>query len=225
MAPSKEELLTLAFSPNRGLRELGQFHLKKIYQEDAYSVYQNQLGEAGEAFFFIADFARKEDTAHFFNGLRTGSKATQYNCLRALAAVAPERLNELDLAGLISQNRKMRSVLIPHLPKLLSIDEILALRALFEASSPHGTASFLRVLERKSFWAFVDEALGVLISNPQEPIHKFIVRTIHHKVEINESLPDALRESIRDKLNKLRIAPQKQYGSITKLLEFTIESV
>jgi len=221
ITPERDELISLALDSNRSLRERGQFYLKSIYGVDCYSIYR---GKKGEDFYFIADYARPEDAEHFFAGIRSGSRSTQQACMRALASVAPERLKELDIATLIAQNRKFRSILVPVLPRLLSIDEIQALRPAFETSSPFGTASFLRVLEKKSFWTFVDEGLSLLISDPDTALRQSIVRPIQSRVAIYESLPPPLRESISKKIISLRDHGQKQDQGIANFLEFTIRT-
>jgi hypothetical protein len=219
--PSKANLISLALDHNRSLRELGQFYLKKIYQEDAYAIYR---AKGGEELFFVADYGHKEDSELFLDGIRSGSRSTQYNCLRALVSTAQERLEELDLAALIAQNRRFRAVLLPVLPQLLSLDAILALRPAFEGNSPCGTASFLRVLEKKSFWAFVDEGLDVLLADAPPVIRQSIVRTIQGRVQIYESPSTRRRESISKKIARLRSDPRKQNEAMTTLLEFMLKT-
>lgn len=219
--PERDELIALAVDPNRSLRELAQFYLKKHFEEDAYTIYQ---ALDGDEFFYIADYARVEDTEHFLEGVRSGSRLTQYNCLRALASAAPDRLNELGISALIARNRKFRSVLIPLLPRLLSVENILALRSAFEHSSPYGVISFFRVLERKSFWIFVDEGLAALLSDPDPVLRQTIIQTIQNKVAIYESLSSELRESIGGKISKLRQHDPKRNESIADLLDFTVRT-
>jgi hypothetical protein len=221
ITPERNELISLALDPNRSLRERGQFYLKSVYGEDCYSIYR---AKKGEDFYFIADYAHPEDAERFLAGIRSGSRLTQQACMRALASAAPDRLKELDIESLISQNRRFRSILVPLLPQLLSIDEILALRSAFEMSSPFGTASFLRVLEKKSFWTFVDEGLSLLISDPETALRQSIVRPIQSRVAIYESLPPPLRESISKKILRIRDHGQKQDQGIANLLEFTIKT-
>jgi hypothetical protein len=144
--------------------------------------------------------------------------------MRALASAALDRLKELDIAALITQNRKFRSILIPLLPKLLSIDEILALRSAFEKSSPFGTSSFFRVLEKKSFWTFVDEGLSLLISDPETVLRQSIIRSIQIRVAIYESLPSHLCDSISKKITKLRDDGQRHDQDVIDLLEFTMKT-
>ncbi|MBB5351827.1 hypothetical protein HNR46_002066 [Haloferula luteola] len=221
ITPERDELISLALDPNRSFRERGQFYLKSIYGEDCYAIYH---AKEGEEFYFIGDYARPEDAEHFLAGIRSGSRPTQQACMRALASAAPDRLNELDIASLISQNRRFRSILVPLLPQLLSIDGVLALRSAFERSSPFGTVSFLRVLEKKSFWTFVDEGLSLLISEPETALRQSIVRPIQSRVAIYESLPSPLRDSITKKIIRLRDHGQKQDQGVADLLEFTIRT-
>jgi hypothetical protein len=217
----RAELLALAVDPNRSLRQLGQFYLKRNYGDDAYTIYR---ALDGDAFFYIADYARIEDAEHFLEGVCSGSGSTQYNCLRALVSTAPERLKELGISALIVQNRKFRSILLPWLPSLLSLEEILMLRGAFEESSPHGAISFFRLLERKSFWVFVDEGLSSLLSDPEPSLRQAIISTIRSKVSIYESLSPQLRKSISGKISKLQEHDPNRNMEITELLNFTIRS-
>lgn len=221
LTPSKGDLLALALDRNLSLRRLGQFYLKSIYHEDAREIY---LGQMGEEFFYISDYGRKEDAEHFLTGVRSGSRSTQCNCLRALVAAAPERLSELELAALISRNRKLRSVLIPVLPRVLSLGELMALRPVIEASSQCGMVSFLQMLEKKSFWAFVDEGLGVILSDPSPTLRYAIVGMIQGRVSIYEKLSPYRRESIGSKISKLRSDSRRQNGGVADLVEFIMRN-
>lgn len=221
ISPDRDELIALAVDPNRSLRELGQFYLKRNYGDDAYTIYR---ALDGEEFFYIADYARVEDAEHFLEGIRSGSRNTQCNCFQALAATAPERLKELGLSALIAQNRQFRSVMIPLLPQLLSIEEILALRSAFEEISPHAMISFFRVLERKCFWTFVDEGLAALLSDPEPALRQAIIYSIQSKVTIYESLTSQLRESICTKISRLREHDPRRNEGIADLLDFTIRT-
>ncbi len=114
--------------------------------------------------------------------------------------------------------------MIPLLPQLLSIEEILALRSTFEESSPNGTVSFLWVLYRKSFWTFVDEGLTDLLSDPEFVLRQMIIHTIQSKSNFYESLSSQLRESIRTKISKLREQEPKRNEGIADFLDFTIRT-
>ena len=221
MAPARSDLISLALDPHKILREIGQFYLKEIYKEDAYSIYHTQCGEA---FFYIADYARKEDNEHFFEGVISGSRATKYNCLRAVVSQTPERIRELDLVGLLGASRRFRAVLIPVLPRVLSLDEILSLRSAITGSSARGIISFLRLVEAKSFWTFVDEGLSVLLSTPSPELCEEIVQSISGRVSIPQAPTAECRESITAKLIELRNDPRMSYEEFARLLEFTMKS-
>ncbi|GAB5561322.1 MAG: hypothetical protein SynsKO_29690 [Synoicihabitans sp.] len=219
--PSQEVLVKLALEANRSLRELGQFYLKKIYRIDAYEIYRAQKGQA---FFFIADYGRKKDIEFFFDGLRKGSRSTQYNCLRAIVAQSPERVVELDLAGLIKRNRKFRTLLVPVLHQVLRVDEILSLRPAFEAGSPYGILSFLRLLDKKSFWVFLDEGLGVLLSDSREVVRNAILRPIFDRAQIHEQLSPHRRTTIEGKIQRLKNRASLADQEFVRYLSFLIKN-
>jgi hypothetical protein len=221
ITPPKEHLIAFALDSSRSLRQLGQFYLKELYGEDAYAIYR---AKGGAELYFIADYRRKEDSDLFLHGIRSGSRSIQYNCLRALMSVAQERLAELDLAALISQNQRIRSTLLPILPQIMSLDEILALRAIFDANSAREALSFLNLLEKKSFWAFVDEGLDFLMRDSPLAIKQFMVQTIQSKIQICESLPANRRASIIDKITKLHSDPKKRDEHLLQMLEFMIKT-
>ena len=220
ITPERADLVRLALDPSRGLRELGQYYLNKLYREDAHLIYK---GSEGEAVYFVADYARKDDAEIFLEGVRTGGPATQFNCLRALSVVAQERLGELDLAVLIGRSRKCRAVLLPVLPGILSMPSILALRGAIVNSGPSGLCSFLRVLEKKSFWAFVDESLGVLLAGSHAVVENHILKTIYRKVEIYEPIAAVCRDSIEGRIASLREDPRGRYQRLANHLGFILK--
>lgn len=141
ITPDLDDLMKFALDSNRSLREIGQFYLKRLFGKDAYEIYRTRQDET---FFYIADYARASDAEHFVSGLSASSRSIQYICLKALVSTAPERLTQLDLVALISKNNKFRSLLIPLLPRLLTHNEILALRPAIEKSSPEVKIDFLK---------------------------------------------------------------------------------
>ncbi|MCB1133135.1 MAG: hypothetical protein KDN05_18585, partial [Verrucomicrobiae bacterium] len=217
--PERDELVGLAVDPNRSMRELGRFYLRNDFGEEAYTIYR---ALEGDEFFYIADYAREEDADHFLEGVRSGSRTTRFNCLRALASAAPERIRELRVPDLIIQNGKFRSVLVPLLPKLLSTEEVVALRRPFEESSPQGKISYFRVLEKSSFWNFVDEGLSTLLADPDPLLRQMIVHAVQSKVAIYDSPSLQLRESVCAKITQLRESDPKGSEGISNLVEFTI---
>jgi hypothetical protein len=217
--PSKESLLSLALDPNLSLRNLGQFFLDRLYQVDAHAIY---LSLPDDRFFYIADYARKEDSDHFLKGARLGSPSIRTACIKALAGSAPDRLEELDVRSLVSGNRKVRAALTPVLPRVLSVEKILSLRAEFEASSSCGIIGFLRLLERASFWAFVDTGLDILLSRPSGDVHLFVTDTIATKVAIYETLSTVRQESIEKKIERLRYDCDQRNEGLARMVEFAM---
>ena len=213
--PSKDELTTFALDRNRVLREVGRFYLEKFYDVNSYAMYKNLKGDD---FYYIADLAKREDVNHFAEGLSLANRHIRLICLRALAAADDTRLKDLDLASLIAENRKTREVICSILPRILSVDEIMELREAFERSSPSGTVSFLRALERKSFWDFVDIALNYLLSDSEASVRNYINNAIRLKVNLYEKLPGATRDSINKKLQALkRVNPNRTHYVVSQL--------
>ena len=220
--PTKDEIHSLALDRNPSLRELARFYLHKLYQEDAYGIYQSRHDEK---FYYIADYGRKEDSGHFLEGIRVGSKSTKYNCFKALVSSVPERILELDLKPLIIQNGKYRSILTEVLPRLLPIERIQALRPAFEASSQNGILSYLWTLNRKSFWFFLDEAIDAIISNRVSlKDSRLIIEKIYKNRSVYEPIHNETRERINNKIIRLRSFYPNKYEIFTKHIEFILSS-
>ncbi len=94
------------------------------------------------------------------------------------------------------------------------------LRETFESGSPKGTVTFLRALERKSFWDFVDIALTYLLSDPPAPVRSYIKGAIRFKTDLYEKLPGASRNSIEEKLVSLKWVNSNQAQDLVSMLEF-----
>ena len=62
------------------------------------------------------------------------------------------------------------------------------------------------------------------LTDPPTAMRHSIIRTIQGKVEIYESLSTEHRESISDKISKLRHDPRKRNEGLASLLEFTIKT-
>jgi hypothetical protein len=221
VTPSRDELVDLALDKNRSLRQRGQFYLKRIYSEDAYALYKSL---DGKEFFYISDYAKSEDVEHFVRGVHSSDKAIQILSLKALAVTAPERLAELGLAQLIIKSRWYRYILVPVLPKILNVDEIQALRPAFEQSSERGIYSYLRVLERKSFWNFVAEGLILINSDVQSDLSEHIVHQIRNQHEIYHRLTPELREAIESQLEELKANKRNRYAGFISSLEFNLRN-
>jgi hypothetical protein len=92
------------------------------------------------------------------------------------------------------------------------------LREAIESSSPNGTVNFLRALERKSFWDFVDIALNYLLSDSKDSVRNYINNAIRLKVDLYEKLPGTTRDSINKKLQSLkRVSPNRTHNVVSQL--------
>ena len=215
--PAEDELIVLATDKNRSLRDIGRFYLQKIYGIDAYELYKHRTGDD---FYFIADYRRTEDVNHFIKGLHSQSKKVREMCLSALAATDPNRLKDLNLASLIQGNRHTRAIVCHCMPRIFSVAELGLFRDAFESSSPDGPVTYLAVLEKMSFWAFLDSALDYLISGASPAMVAFIRNTVNKKTQIFERLPQETRDRIDEKLNCLKQRPANYPINDLELLEF-----
>lgn len=214
--PSREFLMGMAFDSNLGIRQFARFCLMRFHEVDAYPIYRSR---ADKGFYHIADYAREEDADLFVEGCRHPSQRVRADCLRALISAAPNRLGELDLGGLIRSNRLTRQlVCAPSTTRLLGIDQIMALKADIHAASANGTLVFLRMLETKSYWVFLDAGLACLEHDPPPHVRQFIKRRALARVSINEKLSDSLRERITAALARLgKPGPARDEGFIEQI--------
>lgn len=193
---SADTLTRLALDPSRSLRSIGQFHLRKSHGIDAYELYK---AFTDERFFYIADYAKMEDSHHFFQGIYFYSAKVRIACLRALAICDPTAIAALDLPPLIIENAKQRQIIAACLPKILTLEEILPLQKAFEAASPEGILTFLHVLERKSFWHFIDHSLDCFAAVSADPRFETLRRKMD-RPEIPQPPSPDLRDSIYRKI-------------------------
>ena len=199
--PSQQVLTEFVFDRNPGLREIGRFYLKKYYGVDAYELYKTKHNDY---FYYIADFAKKEDIEYFINGLQSNNKEIRLICLKALSIADSQELKKLNFQAIHLENRKVREIISWHLPQLLSLDELFALRDTFDGTSSSGIIYYLNLIARKSYWQFVDTALSELLSNPTDALFNYIDGVILSKSYIYVNVPEVLRQSILDKLSSLK---------------------
>ncbi len=217
----RDQLTDFAMDQNHGLRNFGQYYLMHFHGVDAYQIYKSLTDER---FYYIADYAKKEDGDLFVAGIRSGSTRVKLICLKALVATDESRLNDLDLARLIRENRRTKEIISRVIPRLLTLEQIIDLRHDFENSSTHGALMFLRVLEAKSFWAFLDIALDHLNDNASQVLGNFITKTIQSKVQINEKLPSQLRSSILTKLENLKSISSNRHDHLASQIGFIVRN-
>jgi len=215
----RDQLTDFAMDQNHGLRNFGQYYLMHFHGVDAYQIYKSLTDDR---FYCIADYAKKEDSDHFFAGISSGSNRVKLICLKALVATDESRLSDLDLARLIRVNRRTKEIISRVIPRLLTVEQIIGLRHDFECGSTHGALMFLRVLETKSFWAFLDIALDHLNADAPQVLSNFITETIRAKVEMYEKLPCQHRSSILTKLEKLKSISSRRHDHLVSQIAFMV---
>jgi len=214
--PSQQVLTEFVFDRNAGLREIGRFYLKKYYGVDAYELYKTKQNDY---FYYIADFAKNEDIEHFISGLQSNNKEIRLICLKALSIADSQELKNLNFKAILLENRKVRDIISWHLPQLLSLDELFALRDTLDGTLSTGIIYYLNLLARKSYWQFVDTALSELLANPTDALFNYIDGVILSKSYIYVNVPEVLRLSILDKLSSLKNEHYHRAHAIIKLLE------
>ena len=113
-------------------------------------------------------------------------------------------------------------MITPHLPNLLSLGELRELRETLRSSSANGILSYLRAIERKSWWSFVDAALEEFAADPDETVFRHVSGIILGKTNYNERLSDADRDRIAERLKVLAGRDDRRFARIIQLIEFSL---
>ena len=218
--PSQEEMESMIMDSSRNVRSIAQYYLKKWHGTDAHALYK---ASNPPAFYYLADYARPEDEEHFLAGLNADTRRVQIDCLRALISMESSKLGDLDIGELLQRNNRMRSMLLPALPPLLTADAIRDLKEAFNTKSRRGLTSYLTLLSRKSFWLFLNEALGVMQQHSDSHLFKLIWNTVRANGSISTSPTPALREEIDAKLDALRSSKDERVTEIITELGFMMK--
>ncbi len=220
--PSQDELIHFSLDRNYGIRDIGRFFLKKYYKIDAYEIYKNKKSDE---FFYIADYAKKEDTNYFIQGISSKNKHIRLICLRALSMIDIDKLKVLNAKLLIKDNRKIRTIIYQYLPEIMDIKEIINLREYFIASSSSGIMDYLRVINKKSYWYYINESLNEILFNYSNIPDFYLHNITWVRSNSYEKLSDDLRSSINNKLSLLKKSDsyEKIKGAIN-YLEFIIKT-
>ncbi|MBF0501276.1 MAG: hypothetical protein HQM09_14145 [Candidatus Riflebacteria bacterium] len=219
--PSQLDLKIFAFDPNRGLRELAGFYLKKYYGINVYDLYH---AKEGEEFYYIADFARKEDIDYYLQGLKSSCRRTRLICLQALSIADYHELAKLNIPVLLSENRKTRAILCQFIPRLLTLEELEKLRDVFRKTSPNGLITYLRLIHQKSHWAFVESAVTEMKSDFSESLFLFVDSIIRTRVAVYEKLPVELRASIIRNAALLMECRNPRISELLSRIEFSMKN-
>ncbi len=196
--PERDELIILALDRNRGIRQFAQFYLRQFYEEfDSYEFYKSR---SGDQFYFITDYAKDADVEHFIRGVESGSAKVRENSIRALVINDSKLLQRVDIPKLLLDNMRIRTIVYEYMPTLFSVDEIIGMRYCF-TDKPKGVIILLGIIERISFWNFVNCALAEILSDPNEELCQYVTILISRKKSLFEPLTDELKKSICDSLH------------------------
>lgn len=198
---SREELTALSLDPNRRMRYLAAFYLHSLHGVDVHALYRQQTGARA---YYLADFAKAEDADIFVQGALHGDRRTQLNCVRALAASCEARLLELDLKSLILSNRDLRAVILPRLPALLEVAQVIALWNSLPAGSSGVALGVLGALEKKSYWHFAEVAVDRMLDNPSGGERTELIALLQRRAAIPDFPKTLDRPQLLDKIEGLR---------------------
>jgi hypothetical protein len=219
--PSQQELTDFALDQHKGIRETARYYLREYYGIDAYDLYKQRKDDK---FYYIADYAKKEDIDYFLEGTRSGDKGVRYLCLKAVCNIDSEYLRGLDLKQLILVNRKFRDLLSQHLPLILSLSELKEYRDTLSQATPNGTLVYLNMVFRKSYWHFIDLCLSLIIDDASEKNINFLRHRIYSKTYVYGKLPLALKASITNEIDTLRNVEHYRLQELLTRIEFAVRN-
>ncbi|MGJ8678303.1 MAG: hypothetical protein ACSHX0_12345 [Akkermansiaceae bacterium] len=211
--PQRDYLERLAFDKSYSIRLSGVYYLKQIYEVDCYQLYKET---DAPSCFYVADYAKEEDIPLFKQGLISKFKHVRNTCLKAIMAINSEILLSLDIATLMEQSAYFRKLITPHLASLLTLDEILALKASYLRIPGNGNLAFICLVKRKSYWNHVEIGFKVI----HEDINSPDVETILHGF-MDHEISEALRLKQRERIEKyIQLFSQEFKKSHSKVFEW-----
>lgn len=183
--PSQTELIRLALDKNKGVRELAAYYLAKLYQVDVDRIYRQRTDAK---FYYIANFAKKEDLNYFLAGMNLDNKRIKLLCFKALCQIEPNFAKQFDLEQLILENNKFRQLIIGYVLPILSLAEIQQYRS-FLLTTAKSRAIYLKLLSEKYYWHFIDFGLELIISNSTPENFGSILQMFDRKINVYQKLP------------------------------------
>lgn len=218
--PPEDELRILIFDRNQTVRAFASYYLSKCYHAESYELYKTQTDDR---FYYIADFAKPADLDLFFKGMRSSNNRIKYLCLKAICIIDTDALRQLNLKQLILTHRRLRKLILQHLPSLVSLEELKTYRPVLEQATTSGTLIYLHLLWRRSFWHFLDASLDLIVEAPTPEHIGFLVRQFYHKTYIYEALPPALKHSLLQKLDALSSTSHSRLQGLVRHIRFAVE--
>ncbi len=220
----RADLLSHCLNRNRGIRQLAAFYLLRDYDIDACEIYKKQ---PEPACYYIADYARKEDTDFFLNGYQSSNRDIKILCVKAICTIDFSLLKGMDPQPWLSENRKIRQQARQYLPRILSIEELLDMKDAICNTNRHSNLRYLKMVYRKSFWHFVNEALTILqqLSDtiiPDTTI-RFIKNLYYARPYIYQSPDTKLKTAINNNVVQLKTSPNNSIQDFLQRISFDLK--
>jgi hypothetical protein len=219
--PPKDDLIAFSCEKNIGIREFARFYLKKFYALDPYSLYKQQTDYT---YYFIADYAKKDDLDIFLQGLKSDNQMIKYLCLKAVCKIDYSQLRSTNLIDLFNSNKRVRKLTYQYLPKILSLKELAEIKTDIVSKSPNGSAVYLYMVFQISIWNFINESLIYFINEPDNDHGKYILNLYYQKPYIYEKLNPTLKEQIIKNIGRIESNSNHRIQSFIEHLKFTLKT-
>ncbi len=221
---AEDMLVRYCLDTNKSIRDMAKFYLEKWYERDPYQLFREQTDFR---YYFIADYARKEDLPVFMQGFADPGNEHQslirYLCFKAICQLDYALLKDMNPVTLLAASRKIRRLAAEYLPRALSLGELLELEEVFYDAGI-STFLFLAMVDKKSNWQFVDRSLQLIIQEPSEVNIAFVQARFNRRPYIYEPLTGNLKASILAGLQQLADSENQQLAAYLQQLEFVINS-
>ncbi|VVS90985.1 hypothetical protein [Desulfoluna spongiiphila] len=219
--PPKNDLIVFSYDKNIGIREFARFYLMKFYAFDPYSLYKQQTDYI---YYFIADYAKKEDFDIFLEGFKSDNQMVKHLCLKAVCKIDYFQLRSANLIDLFNSNKRVRKLTCHYLPKILSLKELAEIKTDIVSKASNGNAVYLYMVFQISIWDFINESLIYFINEPDNDHKKYILGLYYQKSYIYEKLNPALRKKITMNMEILESNSNHRIKSFIEHLKFTLKT-
>ncbi|MGD1918896.1 MAG: hypothetical protein ACFCAD_08375 [Pleurocapsa sp.] len=215
------ELTELALDKNKSVRELAGYYLTKYYGVNLYELYKSKTNYQ---FYYIADFAKREDLRYFLEGM-TSNKRIRLLCFKAICHIKPELARQFDLKKLILENNQFRQLIKKRILPTLSLTEFQEFRSVLFLE-PYGKVIYLSLLYKKSYWHFIEESLDLIIDYPTSEIINLFCRLYGQKINIYRPVSNEQKQAIIAKIEHLAIrsASGDRLSYLIPKLKFAIKN-
>lgn len=218
--PTQSYLSRLALDKSKSVREIAGYYLTKYYNIDPYQLYKSRIDRQ---FYYIADFAKEEDLNYFLEGMRSPEKSTKLICLKALCELNPKLAKQFDLQTLIQENNQFRQLIKKRVLPILSLKELQDFRTIL-FTELDGQIIYLSLLDKKSYWHFVEQSLDLIIDCPNDEVINLFNRSLYQKINIYRSISIEQKQKIMTKIDKLEATRDNHLSYFCQTLRFVLQN-